>query len=79
MCRSCGTYEYVLVCGTSPHVYSERNVIPNTAVIDPFHPLSFIKKAIVIIFIYTSFSVDCLSVSLKAAYLAMVRALLKNH
>ena len=64
MCRSCGTYKYVLVCGTSPHVYSERDVIPNTIVIDPFHPLSAIQKAIVIIFIYTSFAVVCSSVSL---------------
>ena len=64
MCRSCGTYKFVLVCGTSPHVYSERNVIPNTIVIDPFHPLSAFQKAIVIIFIYTLFAVVCSSVSL---------------
>ena len=64
MCRSCGTYKYVLVCGTSPHVDSERNVIPNTIVIDPFHPLSAIQKAIVIIFICASFAVVFSSVSL---------------
>ena len=60
MCGSCGTYKYVL----SPHLDSKRNVIPNTIVIDPFHPLRAIQKAIVIIFICTSFAVVCSSVSL---------------